>query len=110
MNATGGLLGRWLITICGMVPLFTGTGCSYLIASAGRANMPVFAPGSTSQAVRATWGEPDTSEIRDDGSRVEIYRHNLRKEVKSLWQTSSPDPKIMRDFREIEDETKGPPA
>jgi hypothetical protein len=88
MKATRGRRGRWLIAICGMAFLFTGTGCSSLIASAGRASLADFAPGSTRQEVREAWGEPDVSETRDDGSRVETY--HIRKRASSLREEGLP--------------------
>ena len=84
MKATKGRHGQWLIAICGMAFLFTGTGCSSLIASAGRASLADFAPGSTRQEVRAAWGEPDASETRDDGTRIETY--HIRMKVNPLWE------------------------
>ena len=45
MKTTKGLPGRWLIAICGMAFLLTGTGCSALIGSIGVSSSPGFAAG-----------------------------------------------------------------
>jgi hypothetical protein len=84
MKATKGRRGQCLLAICGVALLLIGTGCSFLIASAGRASLADFAPGSTRQEVRAGWGEPDVSETRDDGTRIETY--HIRMTVNPLWE------------------------
>ncbi len=83
MKATGGRLGHWLIVSCALALLWTGTGCSMLIASMGVSSVPGFAPGSSREAVRKELGPPDASEARVDGTRVDTY--HVRRRVSSLW-------------------------
>jgi len=63
--------------------LLTGTGCSALIASRGVSSLPAITTGSTRQEVRQTLGDPDSSETRSDGTRIETYR--IRRKVESAW-------------------------
>lgn len=74
MMATGGQLGRWLIAICGVALLLTGTGCAVFIEAFGASKPDNLAAGSTRQEIRKLLGKPKASEARDGGIRVETYR------------------------------------
>jgi hypothetical protein len=63
--------------------LLTGTGCSMLIASRGVSSLPAIVAGSTRQEVRRALGDPESSEARSDGTRIETYR--IRRKVESAW-------------------------
>ena len=66
--------------------LLTGNGCSMLIASRDASYLPTITPGSTRQEVRRTLGDPESSETRGDGTRVERYHIHIRRKVASAWK------------------------
>jgi hypothetical protein len=67
--------------------LVSGNGCSMLIASRGVTSLPTITTGSTRQEVRQTLGDPESSETRGDGTRIDTYR--IRRKGTSAW---GPDP------------------
>jgi hypothetical protein len=67
-----------------MALLVTHTGFSTLIADRGVSSLPAIASDATRQEVRRALGDPESSEARDDGTRVERYR--IRRKIESFWQ------------------------
>ena len=57
-----------------------------LIASRDASYLPTITPGSTRQELRRTLGDPESSETRGDGTRVERYHIHIRRKVASAWK------------------------
>ena len=69
--------------------LVTGNGCSMLIASRKASSVSSIDTGLTRQEIKHILGNPESSDIRSDGTRIDTY--HIFSKVTSVWKEKWPE-------------------